>query len=82
MAISFLLIAAPVAACGPSADRHRLAGGKSAAASSGRASTRNTSFCRCSREKITGGVNSASRAMKLILAVRSGGQPSQLTLTV
>src|SRR5690242_21476928 len=36
------------------------------ASPSGRASTRKTSFCRCSREKITGGVNSASRAMKLI----------------
>jgi hypothetical protein len=31
---------------------------------SGRASIRKTSFSRCSREKITGGVNSASREMK------------------
>src|SRR5581483_5258115 len=52
------------------------------ASPSGRASTRNTSFSRCSREKITGGVNSASRAMKLILALSPGGQPSQVTFTV
>src|SRR5665648_132849 len=31
---------------------------------------------------MTGGVNSASRAMKLILAVKPGGQPSQEILTI
>ena len=42
-----------------------------AASAEGLASIRNTSFCRCSCEKITGGVNSASRAIKLIVAVSS-----------
>jgi len=49
--------------------------------SSGRASTRKTSFARSSRLKMTGGVNSASGEMKEICAVRPGGQPSQATAT-
>src|SRR5690348_14729702 len=49
---------------------------------SGRASIRKTSFARSSMLYITGGVNSAVRATKLIFAFRSLSQPSQDIPTV
>ena len=51
-------------------------------APAGRASIRNTSFARSCSLKMTGGVYSASREMKLTFASIPAGQLSQATATV
>jgi hypothetical protein len=53
---------------GPKRHRHRLAGGKRRRIALWTCLDEKDKLLLCSREKITGGVNSASRAMKLILA--------------